>query len=217
MTISDGSTILKTPPLQTQPFDQMVMVAKVFKKAHRPPPPPAHRNLEAFIFLNERDLGQQKLMEPRAKNLSREEKKALRELKQDPFLTIKQADKGGSVVVLDTIDYVKEAERQLADRNFYLPSTHDQTQEFSQRIETYLTSLYRKESISKRVYDRVSTRLPRTPSFYHNPKVHKPYTHLGTPPGRPIISGNGCATEKISAKVHSTNSPNMLARCGLIL
>lgn len=92
---------------------------------------PAHRNLEAFIFLNERDLNHQRFMEPRMKNLSREEKKALRELKQDPSITIKGADKGGAVVIMDTKDYVAEADRQLADRDFYLPMPQDQTQEFS--------------------------------------------------------------------------------------
>lgn len=87
---------------------------KTLKKVSRPPPPPAHRNLEAFIFLNERGLQQQKLMEPRFKNLSREEKGALRELKRNPHITIKEADKGGAVVILDTADYVAEADRQLS-------------------------------------------------------------------------------------------------------
>lgn len=66
-------------------------------------------------------------MEPRVKNLWREEKSALTSLKRDPFITIKEADKGGAVVVMDTKDYVAEAHRQLADRKFYQPVDQDQT------------------------------------------------------------------------------------------
>lgn len=120
---------------------------------------------------------------------------------------MKEADKGGAVVIMDTRDYVAKAHRQLADRRFYLPVDHDPTQESSDRIETYLTLLFRKQTISKCIYDRVSTRRSRTPAFYHNPKIHKPNTTLGTPPGRPIISGNGCATEKISALVDLCINP----------
>lgn len=56
-------------------------------------------------------------------------------------------------------------------------------------------------------YDRVHTVNPRTPAFYHNPKIHKPNTSLGIPPGRPIISGNGCVTEKISALIDLVLNP----------
>lgn len=72
----------KDNPLPVPPFDKLVMLSKVLKKTHRLPPPPAHKNLEAFIFLNERDLNKERLMEPRSKNLSIE-KRALLTLKRD--------------------------------------------------------------------------------------------------------------------------------------
>lgn len=49
-------------------------------------------------------------MEPHAKNLTREEKSALKSLKNDPYITIKQADKGGAVVLMNTKDYIAEAQ-----------------------------------------------------------------------------------------------------------
>lgn len=82
----------KDNPTRIPPFDKLVMTSKVFKKSNRPSPTPAHKNLEAFIFLNKRDLQQQRLVEPRVKNLTREEKLALISLKKDPFFTIKEAD-----------------------------------------------------------------------------------------------------------------------------
>lgn len=183
------------------------MTSSVLKKSSRSSPPPAHRNLEAFIFLNERELQQQRLMEPHVKNITWEEKEALYSLKRDPHITIKQADKGGAVVILNTGDYITEAQRQLSDPRFYRTSDRDLTLEFSDRIEKYLTSLFSRHFISKAVYDRVRTDNPRTPAFYHNPKIHKPNTVLGFPPGRPIISGNGCVTEKISALVDLILNP----------
>lgn len=107
---------------------------------------------------------------------------------------IKEADKEGAVIIMNTSDYVAEAQRQLSNRMFYLPTDRDKTQNFTDRIETYLLSLFNRKVLSKVVYDRVTTKQPRTPAFYLNPKIHKPNTVLGTPPGRPIISGNGCAT-----------------------
>lgn len=68
-------------------------------------------------------------------------------------------------------------------------------------------SLCNRHIISKAVYDRVHTTNPSTPAFYHNPKIHKPNTALGFPPGRPNISGNGCITEKISALVDLVLNP----------
>lgn len=195
----------KDNPLPTPSFVKLIMTSKVFKKTDRPPPPQAHKNLEAFYFLNERDLQRQTLMEPRVKNLSKEEKGAIRSLKQDPSITIKSADKGGAVVILNTEDYVAEANRQLSDRNFYLPLARDQSQRFNDRIETYLASLLKKEIISKASLR--PTHQPTTPAFYHNPKIHKPKTSSGIPPGRPIISGNGCATEKILALVDLCINP----------
>lgn len=54
-------------PVTTTPSERLVMLNKTLKKWSRPPAPPAHKNLEAFIFLNERELQRQKLMEPRTK------------------------------------------------------------------------------------------------------------------------------------------------------
>lgn len=139
-------------PRPAEPFDRLVMTSTVLKKSSRPSPPPAHRNLEAFIFLNDRELQRQRLMEPHAKNVSVEEKEALASLSRDSHITIKQADKGGAVVILDTQDYIAEGRRQLSDPRFYHTSDHDLTPEFSDRIEKYLTSLFTRHIISKAVY-----------------------------------------------------------------
>lgn len=138
-------------------------------------------------------------MEPRTKNLSKEEKTALKGLIRDKSITFKGANKGGATVILDTKDYIAEAERQLSDTHYYCPLDCDLTPQYNTRIDNYLRSLHKKGTLSKTIFDRLLTPSPRTPAWYHNPKVHKPNTHLGIPPGRPIVSVNGCVTEKITS------------------
>ena len=47
------------------------------------------------------------------------EKGALQGLKERDDIVIKSADKGSAVVVMDKVDYLEEANRQLTDERFY--------------------------------------------------------------------------------------------------
>jgi hypothetical protein len=51
-----------------------------------------------------------------------------------PFVVIKSADKGSAVVVMDKVDYLEEANRQLTDERFYKKLDSDPTEEFSTKI-----------------------------------------------------------------------------------
>ena len=52
--------------------------------------------------------------------------------------------------------------------------------------------------ITKKMANLLKSNVPRTPQIYFLPKIHK---DIVPPPGRPIVSANGCPTEKISAFV----------------
>ena len=52
-------------------------------------------------------------------NLDNDQRKALLDLANDPSITIKLADKGGSVVIMNTDDYVKSCLNCFSDPNFY--------------------------------------------------------------------------------------------------
>ena len=56
---------------------------------------------------------------PVKQNLSREEKKAMCELKRDNSIVIIKADKGNAVVVMDRNDYEKQTGEMLDDNNVY--------------------------------------------------------------------------------------------------
>ena len=52
----------------------------------------------------------------RKKNLTNREYQALRDLYNNPDITIKPADKGGSIVIINIEDYLAEANRQLSSQ-----------------------------------------------------------------------------------------------------
>ena len=47
------------------------------------------------------------------------EREAVKELSKREDIIINNADKGGAVVIVDTNDYIKEAERQLDGKDNY--------------------------------------------------------------------------------------------------
>ena len=66
---------------------------------------------------------------------SQEKKESLIRLSTNPNITIKKADKGNAIVIMDTSDYIKEAERQLSDSNFYIEKDTDMSDTHRGEIE----------------------------------------------------------------------------------
>ena len=58
--------------------------------------------------------------------------------------------------------------------------------------------MFQMGEISSKTRDYLVSDSTRTTRFYKLPKIHK---NKIPPPGRPIVSGNGCPTEKISSFV----------------
>jgi len=62
-------------------------------------------------------------------------------------------------------------------------------------IKQIVNGMATREEISEKCREYLIEYEPRTARFYTLPKIHK---NKFPPPGRPIISGNGCPTERIS-------------------
>ena len=137
-------------------------------------------------------------------NLTPEERTALTSLSKRTDIIIKPADKGAAVVVLDRTDYDKEAERKLLDSSRYEVLNSDPTRLNNETINKAVDELLAKNSINRNTANDLKQSRPRTASFYLLPKVHK---SLSSPPGRPIVSSNGCPTELISAFVDTILKP----------
>ena len=99
-------------------FSSAISRCKVFHP-EKPPPraPPGSSHLETFATNNEIELNRSRPFNPAKQNLTRSERESIRSLMLDKSITIKPADKGGAVVVMNTSDYVIEAELNFQTRN----------------------------------------------------------------------------------------------------
>lgn len=129
-------------------------------------------------------------------NLTIAEKNAITELQTDQDIIIKRADKGGAIVVMNRLDYIEEANRQLTDSTFYTKIQLEQVATMNKNIEQCLKNLYKTKKITKDMFEYMRCPTPSAGRFYLLPKIHKPNN-----PGRPIVSSNGTVTEAISSLV----------------
>ena len=90
---------------------------------------------------------------------------------------------------------MKEGERQLHNDYFYEETEIDLTGEVIHRMNLYVNNMLQRGQISQNTSKYLTTDIDRTQQFYLLPKIHK---DIQNPPGRPIVSGNGGPTEKIS-------------------
>ena len=102
------------------------------------------------------------------------------------------------MVLQNTNDYITEGFRQLNDHKFYLEQITDLSDTHMESIKAVCSGMLRNGEISEKCFKYLTQFPMRTTRFYMLPKIHK-----GTflPPGRPIISGNGCPSERISSFV----------------
>ena len=102
-------------------------------------------------------------------------------------------------------DYIKEAERQLKDtyvdadgntKNYYKKVDPKEVDRQFADVKSVLNEGLHLGYMSKREYDTLLPPKPKASRLYLLPKIHKPYE--GFPKCRPIVSGSGCNTERIS-------------------
>ena len=129
----------------------------------------------------------------RKQNLTQGEKKAMASLKDREDIIISKADKGGAVVIQNVDDYIKEAERQLGDTEFYQKVDRDLTTDHTNQINTTIDQFQQENLLPERTAKPLKTHHPKPAKFYMLPKVHKKGN-----PGCPIISAIGNASSKIA-------------------
>jgi len=172
------------------------------KSTYNPRGPPA---LEAMILTNEISLNKRpEAKHPKLANISRAERMAITSLTNNPNIIIKPADKGSAVVVLNREDYISEGYKQLSDAKFYRKVDTDLTSHHMKRVQSYINHLFANGEISAQVSHYLTDSECKTSKLYLLPKIHKGKI---PPPGRPIVSANGCPTEKISQLVDNFLTP----------
>jgi hypothetical protein len=90
--------------------------------------------------------------------------------------------------------------RQLTDEATYTPLEGDPTKQIAEQSNILLKNLLDGKYINETTFKwgKLETEQTKCHTFYHLPKVHK---NKENPPGRPIVSGIGGPTEKLSKLV----------------
>ena len=139
-------------------------------------------------------------------NLTNEEKKALVELKSNKSIVIKPADKGSGVVIMNTEDYISEADRQLTNQAHYRKLPSDPSINIRGVILSTLKHLVANNFIKESAIKWLLPETTQPARFYMLPKIHK---STSAPPGRPIMSANGHITERLSEFVDLYIKPHV--------
>ena len=129
-------------------------------------------------------------------NLSKDERETLKSLMNDNEIIIKPADKGSAVVTWNKPDYLLEASNQLSDTNVYCKSNSNTLQKVNSEIKSVLRDMFNLKEIDQKIMNYLTVKKPQIGRFYLPHKIHKRTMNV---PGRPVISNNGTATERISS------------------
>lgn len=140
-------------------------------------PPTTCAAAELFINRVEMDiklfLNDQSKRDHIQNNLSQEEIAVLSSLSNKKEITIKPADKGGSIVIMDTAKYEGEIYRQLADTQIYKRLDSNPTIRVANKIKKVVKQAAQTRLIDNNTQTFLISDLPITPIFYVLPKIHK--------------------------------------------
>ena len=129
-------------------------------------------------------------------NLSKEERRALSQLRKDQDRVILTADKGVAMVVLDKEDYVSKAQESLS-QPAYKEIPRDPTNKIKAQLITKLRRIKKDRKLDEGTYKAMYPTGCVLPKFYGLPQIHKTGNPL-----RPIASSRGSVTYGV-AKVLS--------------
>ena len=121
-------------------------------------------------------------------NIPKDEYKVLKEMKKDDTRQILTADKGVSMVVLDSEDYTAKSETLLQQSNYKGLKT-DPTNKYKNKLIALLKTIKAEGGMDDITYKRLYPTGAVPPKYYGLPNVHKPGMPL-----RPIISSVGSVT-----------------------
>uniref|UniRef100_A0A3Q1CM31 Reverse transcriptase domain-containing protein n=1 Tax=Amphiprion ocellaris TaxID=80972 RepID=A0A3Q1CM31_AMPOC len=126
-------------------------------------------------------------------NITKQETKAIKSLKQDNSITILPADRGRTTVIMDTDTYEQQLTNMLQDRNTYKILKKDPTQQKKRTLKTLLKPLLETNKITQEAYNHLIPTPNVTPWIYGTPKIHKKDTPL-----RPVVDSIRSVTYNLS-------------------
>ena len=115
--------------------------------------------------------------------LSKDEWKALNDLRSDDSIIITKPDKGNGIVIVSRLDYLNKMKQLLSDNTKFKPLTSNPTKAREESLSSYLRKLRKDGIIDDAVFQKILPGGSSPGVLYGLPKVHK----TGCP-FRPIVS-----------------------------
>lgn len=144
-------------------------------------------------------------------NLTAAEITSLKQLRSNSNIVIKPADKGGATVLLNKDAYLREAHRQLGNRQYYTKLREPIYKSNISKINEILESMKSDKFISAKQLQYLQAKdTDRARVFYLLPKIHKPrdkWPQPNMPEGRPIVSDCGSESYRVSQYIDSFIRP----------
>ena len=110
---------------------------------------------------------------PSKPNISKEEWKAIKELRTDKDCLVLTADKGVALVVIDKKDYTKKMNQLLEDQNTYRLLKMDPTNKQKNRLINILRRIKSEGRLEESTYKKMYPTGASSPKLYGLPKIHK--------------------------------------------
>ena len=114
-----------------------------------------------------------KQSKPPKPNLTREEVKALKQLKSDKGHIILTADKGVALVVMDRSDYIKKMKELLEDTNTYRPLNLDPTKKQKNKLINILRRMKTESGMEDTTNRKMYLTGASSQKLFGLPKIHK--------------------------------------------
>ena len=125
-------------------------------------------------------------------NLTPNEWKAIKNLRDDENIIILPADKGKCLVVMDKEEYVQKMEEKLGDTTTYKRIQNDPTTDIKKVSSSKLTEIKNKKEIDDKQYMKLLPTKTSIARMYGPPKIHKQNNPLGK-----IVDSTGSVAKEI--------------------
>ncbi|MEW8548114.1 MAG: hypothetical protein AB2693_31815, partial [Candidatus Thiodiazotropha sp.] len=145
-------------------------------------------------------------------NISLQQRNVLKKLSEDKEIIIKEADKGGAIVIMDSYFYQERIQLMLNDKTFYKEITEKEIKNTMKKVLRFINN---QECLTKKENDYLCNFEVKHSNFYGLPKIHKSskikeacqsgeklnYVKIEPPENllfRPIVAGPSCETHRLS-------------------
>ena len=183
------------------------------------PKPGRDKEMDTFLYnINKQNLSK---TSNRISNINKRERKAITDLLEDKNIILKEADKGGGIVIMNKDFYQKIMEEHLNDLTTYKEIELKEVPQIEKKIEKLVDKF--KEELTDKERDYLKNYNTKMSNIYGLPKIHKSgiiskaiksqRRIVITCPDptdlkfRPIVAGPSCPTSRLSHLIHLLLKP----------